>query len=116
MKIKFQADADLNEHIVDAVRRRNPAIDFQTADEAGIRGLPDPAVLTFAAREGRLLVSHDRKTMPTHFANFVATQDSPGVVLIGQKLPLSIAIEELLLIAEASEDEEWLNTIKWLPL
>lgn len=116
MKIKFQADADLNQHIIDAVRRRNPAIDFQTADEAGIRGLPDPDVLAFAANEGRLLVSHDRKTMPTHFANFVATQESPGVVLLAQRLLLGVAVEELLLIAEASEPIEWVNTIKWLPL
>ena len=43
---------------------------------------PDPDVLAFAAREGRILVSHDRKTMPTNFANFVATQHSSGLVLL----------------------------------
>ncbi|MEP7340808.1 MAG: DUF5615 family PIN-like protein [Acidobacteriota bacterium] len=116
MKIKFQADSDLNQRIIEAVCRRNPAIDFQTADEAGIRGFPDPRVLAYAASEERVLVSHDRKTMPTYFANFVATQHSSGLVLLAQKLPISIAIEELLLIWEASEAEEWIDTFKWIPL
>lgn len=116
MKIRFQADADFNEHIIDGIRRRNPIIDFQTADEAGIRGLPDPDVLAFAASEGRILVSHDRRTMPTHFANFVSSQHSPDVVILAQKLSISHAIEELLLMWEASETEEWVDAIKWLPL
>ena len=30
MKIRFQADADLNEDIVSGVRRREPSVDFQT--------------------------------------------------------------------------------------
>ena len=51
MKIKFQADADLNEDIVIGVRRREPAVDFQTATEAGLSGVPDEQVLGLAARE-----------------------------------------------------------------
>jgi hypothetical protein len=74
MKIKLQADADFNEIIIQALQRREPAIDFQTADEGKIRGLLDPGVLAVAAREGRILVSHDHHTMPVHFANFIATQ------------------------------------------
>ena len=63
MRIRFQADADLNQRIVRAVRRGQPAIDFQTADEAQIRSLNDPEVLVTAAAEGRIVVTHDRTTM-----------------------------------------------------
>lgn len=116
MKIKFQADADLNERIIDAVRRRNPAIDFQTADEAGIRGLPDPEVLAFAASEDRLLVSHDCNTMPTHFAQFVASRHSPGVFMIAQDLPIGSATDGLILVWEASDAKEWIDVLEWIPL
>jgi hypothetical protein len=34
MKVRFQADADFNQNIVRAVRRRVPAVDFQAAREA----------------------------------------------------------------------------------
>lgn len=45
MKVRFQADADLNAEIVAGVLRREPSIDFQTADEANLRRFPDPEVL-----------------------------------------------------------------------
>ena len=42
MRPRFQADADLNEEIVSGLLRRHPEIDFQTAEEGEIRGLPAP--------------------------------------------------------------------------
>lgn len=36
MKIRYQADNDLNQRIVAAVRRLVPEIDFQTAVAAGL--------------------------------------------------------------------------------
>lgn len=73
-------------------------------------------MIAAAASEGRIVVTHDRSTMPVHFANFIATQTSPGVFILSQELPLSVAVEELLTIWEASEAEEWTNTIQFLPL
>jgi hypothetical protein len=98
MKIRFPADADLNEEIVSGLIRQEPSVDFQSADEAELRGLSDEQVLTRAARENRILVSHDRRTMPYHFANFVTNNTSPGVFIISQKLSVRSAIGELLLI------------------
>ena len=66
MKLRFQADADLNQIIVSGTVRREPSIDFQTASAAGFEGLSDSQVLERAAQEGRLLVSHDQTTMPKH--------------------------------------------------
>lgn len=111
----FQADYDFNQRIVRAVLYLHPTIDFQTAHKAGLEGLPDEQVLEIAAREGRILVSHDFSTMPGHFVNFIAQQDSPGVILIAQDLPIKQAVEELVMIWGASEAEEWVNTITWLP-
>lgn len=112
MKIRFQADNDFNEHILHAVKRVNPQIDFQTAPEGGLHlGVPDDKVLEFAAAEGRILVSHDFKTMPDHFAEFIAKQTSPGVILISQKLSIRKAIDGLLLVWEASGAEEYVDRI-----
>lgn len=49
MKIRFQADANFNEDIVLGLLRLEALIDFQTADEAGSRGVPDDLVLKRAA-------------------------------------------------------------------
>ena len=48
--------------IVTAVRRLGPAIDFQTAPTLGLHGFSDPEVLALTADQGRVLVSHDRRT------------------------------------------------------
>ncbi len=97
MKIRFQADADLNENIIAGLQRREPGIDFRTAAEAGLRGLSDFEVLEVAARDGRMLVSHDFRTMPTAFARFLEesrrqamqqrTEKSGGVGRVGGGSP-----------------------------
>jgi len=116
MKIRFQADADLNEDIVTGLLRRAPEMDFQTAEAAGLRGLDDPVVLARAAQLGRLLVSHDGKTMPGHFGDFIVVEESPGLLIVPQNLDPPAAIEELLLVWVASAAEEWTNRIARLPL
>lgn len=116
MRVRFQADADLNHIIVKAVLRREPGIDFQTAHVAHLAGVRDQEVLALAARERRVLVTHDRKTMPKYFAEFIGHATSNGVVVIPQKLPVRTAVDDLLLIWTASEAEEWINRIQILPL
>ena len=115
MKVRFQADADLNEDIVTGMLRREPAVDFQTAATAGLRLLSDLDVLTVTAREGRVLVSHDRRTMPRTFAGFVRTNVSPGLLIVSQKTDLLTAIDELLLVWSASQAEEWTNLVCTIP-
>jgi hypothetical protein len=116
MKTRFLADADLNYSVVAALKRREPGVDFMTASAAGLEGLPDSEVLEVAARLGRALVTHDRRTMPHHFGEFIQGRMSPGVFVISQHLPPARAAEELLLIWSTTEAEEWENRICSLPL
>ena len=116
MKTQFLADENLRRAIVLGLRRREPSVSFVQAYEAGAAGKDDLTVLQIAAEHNRILVSHDLKTIPQHFRHFIAQQASPGVILIPQKLPLSTAIEQLVLIWLASEAEEWVNQIRFLPL
>lgn len=53
MSVRFQADADLNHIIVQATLRREPSVDFQTAQMVGLAGVPDQEVLALAAHEGK---------------------------------------------------------------
>lgn len=116
MSVRFQADADLNQIIVRATLRLEPSIDFQTAHAAGLIGLTDAAVLQLAADQGRILVSHDRRTMPAHFGRFITTTVSPGVLIVSRRIPIAQLAEDILLIWAASEPEDWVNRIRSLPL
>ena len=116
MKLRLQADNDLDHRIVGATRRREPRIDFQTAPALGLHdSVLDDRVLALTADEGRILVTHDRRTMPDEFARFIVTRSSPGVIIVSRKLMISTAAEWLHLLWEASEAEEYLNSLYSLP-
>lgn len=114
-RVRFQADADLRQAIVSGAIRRQPNLDFQSANQAGLEGVKDPEVLAIAARDGRLLVTHDRKTMPAEFGQFMMSQRSSGVLILSQKLPISEAINVIILVWEASTAEEWVDQIMTFP-
>jgi hypothetical protein len=82
LKISFQADADIDPDIRKGLLRREPSIDFRPAAGIIADGTLDPEVLAIAADDDRVLVSGDLRTMSVHFQNFIATRESPGVLLI----------------------------------
>ena len=116
MRVRFQADADLDGRIIRGLRRIAPEIDIRTAADAKLDGLKDPDVLRTAADSGRVLVSQDRRTMPSHFAQYSIGAQSSGVILLREAIPIATAIEELVLIWSASNAEEWIGRLAWIPL
>jgi predicted nuclease of predicted toxin-antitoxin system len=116
LKIKFLADENLRRAIVLGVRRREPRISFLQAFEVGADEKNDLTVLKIAAAEERVLVSHDIRTMPRHFREFTRQHSSPGLILVPQRLPISVTIDDLVLLWSASEDFEWVNRLLYLPV
>ena len=117
MSIRFQADNDLKRIIVDATLRREPRIDFQSAHAARLDGLDDEAVLRLAASQSRILVSHDKRTMPAALASFVAAGGiSPGVLLvIPQIAPVREVVDAPILIWADDRADDWKNLLAKLP-
>jgi Domain of unknown function (DUF5615) len=116
LRPKFLADENLSQAIVDGILRREPAIDILTASDGEILGMSDPDVLRIAAENGRIVLSHDRRTMPAHFDRFIGLRTSPGLLVLSQELDIGDAIEQLLMIWVASDAGEWENQRRFLPL
>jgi hypothetical protein len=83
---------------------------------ADLTGMKDPQVLKSCASAGRVLVTHDARTMPHHFAEFIIQEESPGVFIVPQSMPVAAAADELILIWAASDISEWTNRICRLPV
>ena len=115
MKLRFQADNDLDQRIVVATKRLDPEIDFQTAYALGLHGLQDLEVLKLAATVERVLVSHDRRTMPFHFSQFIKSNSSPGIIIVSTRLSIGQAAELLHLLWAASDAEEYRDIVYGLP-
>jgi hypothetical protein len=119
-RIRFLGDENFRDAITRGLRRSNPQIDVLTAAEAGMLGRPDPQVLAYAADLGRMLLTHDKRTVPDHYAALLVARGSdlvsPGVIVVPQDMGTGQVIEELTLIWEASRPEEWNGRVIYLPL
>ena len=74
------------------------------------------AILEWAAAEHRIVLTHDVSTMTGHAISRIAAGiQMPGLFAISQSAPTSQVIEDLVLIAECSEDFEWNAQIHYLP-
>ena len=111
------ADENFNNDIVRGLLRRNPNLDIVRVQDVGLRGEEDPVILEWAANEGRVVLTHDAATM-AYFAyeRVQAGLSMPGVIEVADDLPLGQVIDDILLIAETSERNEWEGRVIYLPL
>lgn len=114
---RFLADENFNNQIVRGVLRQSLNIDIVRVQDVNLSGADDPAVLAWAAQEGRIVLTHDVATMVT-FA-YERIQDRfamPGLFEVSRRVPVGLAIEEIILIAEYSIEGEWEGQVRFLPL
>jgi hypothetical protein len=79
-------------------------------------GTKDPALLLWAEREGRLVVTAAKRTMPVHLAAHLrAGHHSPGVCLLPAGHSFADIAFRLALAAHASDPAEWRDQWKFLP-
>jgi hypothetical protein len=115
--VRYAADENFNNDIVWGLLRRNPELDILRIQDAGLVGADDPTVPAWAADTGRLLLTHDVKTITRYAYERVARGESmPGVVEVSRLVPIGSVIDDLLLLAEASTENEWQGQILYLPL
>ena len=115
--LKLAADENFNAAIVRGLLRAAPELDVVTVQEAGLAGAADPDVLEWAASAGRVLLTHDVRTMPGFVrARVDAGRPMPGVIKVAGTCPIGRAVQDVLLLAQGSEEGEWANQIVRVPL
>jgi predicted nuclease of predicted toxin-antitoxin system len=115
--LRFLADENFNNAILRGLLRRNPAMAITRVQDTAQGGAGDPDVLAWAAEQRMIVLTHDVTTMTDYaYARVASTQPMPGVFVIAQDAAPGPIIEELLLIVECSEEEDWANQVWYLPL
>jgi hypothetical protein len=105
--IPLLVDQNFNEHIVDGLTRRVADLDAVLARHVDLAAIADPDVLEWAASHGRVLLTHDRRTLPRFACQRVeAGERMPGVFVVSDALPTAQAIEELSLAIQCLTPEE----------
>ncbi|MBA3868300.1 MAG: DUF5615 family PIN-like protein [Anaerolineae bacterium] len=115
--IRFLLDENFNGKIMRGVLARKPDADMLRVQDTEISGVADPVVLEWAAKERRILLTHDLETM-TKYANERIEQGLPfaGVIFVRDTLAVAKVIDDLLAVLGASDAHEWQNRIEFLPL
>lgn len=115
--VRFLADENFNNQIVRGVLRQSPNVNIVRVQDVGLSETDDPRVLEWAAQQGRVVLTHDVATM-TRFAyeRIQAGLSMPGLFEVSRRVPVGLAIEEILLLAECSLEKEWEGQVRFLPL
>ena len=115
--LSFVADENFNQDIVRGAQRRIPELDIITVQEAGLSGADDTDILAWAARLGRVVLTHDVATMVNFaYERVIAGERMPGVFEVGRKVAIQTAIEEIVLLAQCSFAGEWEGQVRYIPL
>ena len=77
----------------------------------------DAAVLAWAADQDRTVLTHDLHTMP-QFARrrLLRKQPVAGLIAVPDRLPIGLAIEDLVLLVECCDHADLHDRILYLPL
>jgi len=115
--VKLLTDENFRGAIVRGLLRRRPDLDLVRVADAGLGEADDPTILSWAADEGRLVLTHDAATLIGFaYERVAAGRPMPGIIEVRQDLPIGPIIEDLLLIIDASHEGEWEGYVLYLPL
>jgi len=115
--LRLAADENFNNDIVRGLLRRKRDLDIVCIQNVGLSGADDLTVLEWTAQEGRILFTHDVTTITRYaYERIQSNKHMPGIFEVSRKVPIGLAIEEILLIAECGHEGEWEGQIRYLPL
>ena len=119
MKIRFLLDENLSKQIKIATLRLNPAIDILCVGDpdAPPFGTLDSDILRYLEVSQRLLITDNRKSMPGHLQSHWALGGRIwGLFWVRPRTPMGRLAQELMLVWETTEAEEWIDKLDWIPL
>jgi hypothetical protein len=113
----------LDEHVDPALRtqliRREPDLTVWIIGDPGAppRGTLDPEILLWCEAHQFVLVTNNRQSIPVHLRDHLAAgHHVPGIFVLNPNVTMGALMEELLLIWGASDLEEYLDLMLYLPL
>lgn len=115
MSVGLYMDVHVRRAVTSSLRLRG--VDVLTAQEDGAGEFEDPRLLDRAAELGRILFTQDDDLLKEAARRQETGEEFAGVIY-GHQLNVTVGqcIEDLELIARATESVEWINQVTYLPL
>lgn len=117
MTLLFAADENFDGKIVRGLVRVLPDLDLVRVQDTSLAAAGDDEVLAWAAREGRVVLTHDVSTMTAAaWARVRAGLPMAGVIEVDVEHSIGAVIADLRLIALACSRDELNGQVLFLPL
>ena len=114
--LRWLAGENFDNDILRALFRRKPGIDAVRAQDVGLTRIDDEALLAWAAEQGRIVLTHDRQTMPKHAYDRVRShQPMPGLIVVSDRMPVGEAIELLAMHIDCGMPKDFEYTVTYIP-
>jgi predicted nuclease of predicted toxin-antitoxin system len=115
--LRLLADENFNGDIVRALLLRQPNLDIVRVQEVGLAGVSDPDILAWATANDRIILTHDRATLPDYaYERLAVGENMPGVFILNDRFAVGDATREILFMIACSEQSEWRDRVVYLPL
>jgi hypothetical protein len=115
--LRFLSDENFNGDIVRGLFLRQPDLDLLRVQDVGLGEADDPTVLKWSAQNDRIVLTHDRATMPDFaYERLVKQEQMSGLFVINDRMSVRQAIDEILLLVNCSQQSEWKGIVLYLPL
>ena len=115
--LRLIVDENFHGDIVRGLRRRLPELDLIRIQDVGLAGIDDPTLLDWANQHDRILLTHDRATMPFHaMQRFRSGLKVAGIFVVDDRAAIGRLIDELALAIECSDQIEWQDQVVYFPL
>jgi predicted nuclease of predicted toxin-antitoxin system len=115
--ISLASDENFDGDILRGLLRRLPDLDVVRVQDVGLAGAPDPTILAWAAGEDRILLTHDRETVPNFaYDRIRAGEPMPGVFVVSNRMPKGQAVDELVLALHCLAPEDCKDQVIYFPL
>jgi hypothetical protein len=119
MAIQYLIDENMPSLYREQLLRHLPNLIIHTVGDLGVppRGTLDPEIIVWCEKNGFLLITKNRRSMPFHLADHLSTgHHLPGILVLRRQADVGQVIADLVLIAEAADDDEYLDRISYVPL
>ncbi|MBW4493344.1 MAG: DUF5615 family PIN-like protein [Oscillatoria princeps RMCB-10] len=118
MNLQYLIDENVNPLYPNQMRRREPNIVIKVVgeSEAPPKSTLDPEILCWCEEHNFLLVTNNRTSMPVHLADHLAFgRHVPVIFILNPNLSIGENLEELILAALGSQQDEYQDRIVYLP-
>ncbi|SRR5579883_1889371 len=110
------ADENFSHRILRGIRLRVSGLDVVVAQDVGLAGKKDSTLLAWAAEQRRIVLTHDRQTIPkVAYERIRASQPVPGIIIVSDTMPIGEAVEDLTIYLECGATEDFDNLVIFLP-